>query len=248
MKNLKNITIIAMICISHVSLAQTKKTVETFSEVIISPHIETTFIQGDEESVTILDNTLSDDIVNIEVKGETLRVYLEDAKMTTKHKKVVKNGVKMNIPIYKGKVLTILVTYKNIDNLSLRGEQSTVCESIIDTEKFDLKIYGESQVTFNEVNIEDFEVDVYGESQLTIEKGTTENQHITAYGEGEIDLVEVDNKTSKLKAYGEAQFRVQASKKIKFTAYGEAELYYKGTAEVSKGLSFGDSKINRIDY
>lgn len=247
MKNLKHITIIALSLMSQVVLAQTTRVVETFNKVIISPHIETTFVQGNEESVTILENTLSEDLVNIEVKGETLRVYLEDAKMTTKHKKVVKNGVKMNVPIYKGKVLTIRVTYKSIDNLSLRGEQRTVCESLIDVENFDLKIYGESEVTFNEINIKDFDVDVYGESQLTIKKGKTENQHITAFGEGEINLVEVENETSKLKAYGEAQFRVQASQSIKFTAYGEAELYYKGKAEVSKGLSFGDSKINRID-
>ncbi|EDP71733.1 hypothetical protein FBALC1_04577 [Flavobacteriales bacterium ALC-1] len=247
MKNLKYITIIVLTFLGQVVIAQTKKEVESFNKVIISPHIETTFVQGDEESVTILENTLSDDKVNIEVNGGTLRVYLDDAKVTTKHKKVVKNGVKMKVPIYKGKVLTLKVTYKNIDNLSLRGEQSTVCESLISVEKFDLKIYGESQVTFNEVNIKDFDVDVYGESQLTIEKGTTDNQHITAYGEGEINLIEVDNKTSRLKAYGEAEFRIQSSKNIKFTAYGEAELYYKGTAEVSKGLSFGDSQINRID-
>lgn len=247
MKNLKYITIIALTLMSQVVLAQTKRTVESFNKVIISPHIETTFVQGDEESVTILENTLSDDIVNIEVNGGTLRVYLDDAKVTTKHEKVVKNGMKVRMPIYKGKVLTIKVTYISIDNLSLRGEQRTVCESLIDVEKFDLKIYGESQITFNEINIKDFDVDVYGESQLTIKKGKTENQHVTAYGEGEINLVEVDNKVSKLKAYGEAQFRVNVSKRIKFTAYGEAELHYKGAAEVNTGLSFWDSQIKRID-
>ena len=247
MKNLKSIAIIALISISQIVLAQTKRNVDSFNKVIISPHIETTFVQGDEESVTILENTISDDKVNIEVNGGTLRVYLDDAKMTTKHEKVVRNGVKMKVPIYKGKVLTIKVTYKNIDNLSLRGEQRTVCKSLIDVERFYLKIYGESQVTFNEINIKEFDVDVYGESQLTIEKGSTVNQNITAFGEGEINLVDVDNKNSKLKAYGEAEFRVQSSKRIKFTAYGEAELYYKGDAEVKKGLSFGDSQINRID-
>ncbi len=247
MKNLKQTIIITLVFMSQVILAQTKQTVEAFNKVVISPHIETTFVQGEEESVTILENTESDDKVNIEVSNGTLRVYLDDAKTTTKHEKVVKNGMKMKTPIYKGKVLTIKVTYKTINNLSLRGEQQTICESLINVENFDLKIYGESQVIFNNISIKDFDVDIYGESQLTIKKGTTENQHITAYGEGEVNLVEVDNKTSRLKAYGEAEFRVQASKKIKFTAYGEAELYYKGTAEISKGLSFGDSQINRID-
>lgn len=247
MKNLKHITIVALVFMSQTLVAQTKKTIEPFNKVIISPHIETTFVQGDEASVTILENTLTDDKVNIEVNGETLRVYLDDAKETTKHESVVKNGVKMKVPIYKGKVLTILVTYKSIDNLSLRGEQRTICESLIKVEKFKLKIYGESQVTFNDVNFKEFEVDIYGESQLTIKKGITKNQKITAYGEGEINLVGIDNKTSKLKAYGEAEFTINASEQIKFTTYGEAELHYKGTASVKTGLSFGDSKINRID-
>ncbi|WP_299118910.1 DUF2807 domain-containing protein [uncultured Winogradskyella sp.] len=247
MKNFKLIVVIKFVLLVQITLAQTKQTVGDFNKVIISPHIETTFVKGDENSVTILDSTEPEDKINIQVNGNTLRVYLDDAKETTKHKKVLKNGVKMKVPIYKGKVLTIRVTYKNIDNLSLRGEQITVCESLIEVENFKLKIYGESQVTFSEVNIVEFDVDVYGESQLTINGGSTVNQYITAYGEGEINLVEVDNKMSKLKAYGEAEFRIQASESIKFTAYGEAKLYYKGKAEVNRGLSFGDSQINHID-
>ncbi len=247
MKNLKHITIIALVLISQTLSAQTKTAVASFNKVIISPHIETTFVKGDEESVTIIDSTEPEDKINIEVKGNTLRVYLDDAKESTKSEKIEKNGRKMNVPIYKGKVLTIIVTYKNIDDLSLRGEQRTVFESLIDVEDFELKIYGESVVLFNAVNFKEFDADIYGESQLTIKKGVIDEQKITAYGECEINIVAVDNKTSKLKAYGEAKFTVNASKRIKFTAYGEAELYYKGTAEVDTGLSIGDSKITRID-
>jgi hypothetical protein len=144
-------------------------------------------------------------------------------------------------------VLTIRITYKTIDALSLRGEQRTLCESLIDQEKFKLKIYGESQVTFSDVSLQEFDADIYGESQLTILKGTIYHQKITAYGEGEINMVAVGNKISKLKAYGEATFTVNASERIKFTAYGEAELFYKGTAEVDRGLSIGGSEVNRIE-
>ncbi len=247
MKNVKHITIIAMVFMSQTLLAQTKQTVESFNKVIISPHIETTFVQGDEESVTILNSTESEDKINIEVNNKTLQVYLDDAKKTTKSETITKDGMKMKVPIYKGKVLTIVVAYKNIDELSLRGEQRTLCKDVIDVEKFILNIYGESQVTFNEVLFETFNVDIYGESDLLIKKGTIAKQNITAYGAGTINLVEVNNKASKLKAYGEAVFTIQASEYIKFTAYGEATLRYKGNAELSKGLSFGDSEITRID-
>ena len=82
---------------------------------------------------------------------------------------------------------------------------------------------------------------------LVVKNGKTGHQHITSYGASEVNLVEVSNTTSKLKAYGEAEFRVNVSEHIKFTAYGEAELYYKGDAVVNKGLSFGDSQIQRIN-
>jgi len=247
MKNIKYIAIVALTLISQIAFAQTKKTVESFNKVIISPHIETTFVQGDEESVTILENTLSDDKVNIEINSGTLNVYLDDAKVTTKHEKVVKNGMKMKVPIYKGKVLTIKVTYKNIDNLSLRGEQRTICESLIDEENFNLKVYGESEVTFSAMNITNLSADIYGESQLTIEKGIIDYQRITAYGEGKINVVEVKNRKGKYRALGEAVFRVNTSEHIKFTAFGEAELYYKGNPEIAKGFGVGASTINQID-
>ena len=247
MKNLKYSLVLLLVCMSLVTLAQTKKPVESFNKVIISPHIETTFIQGDEESVTILESSEPEDKINIEVKGGTLRVYLDDAKETTKNESITKDGMKMKVPIYKGKVLTILVTYKNINALSLRGEQRTLCKSLIDEKKFTLNLYGESQVTFNHVDFDTFNVDIYGESELIIKKGATVKQNITAYGAGILNLVDVDNKSSKLKAYGEAVFKIQASKSIKFTAYGEATLRYKGDAEVNKGLSFGDYEIKRID-
>lgn len=247
MKNSKYFAIIVLVFTCQIVLAQTKKTVESFNKVVISPHIETTFIQGDEESVTILESTELEGKVNIEVKGKTLGVYLDDAKEITKTKKVIKDGREIKVPIYKGKVLTILVTYKTIKNLSIRGEQPTLCKSLIDQDEFALKIYGESQVTFNEVNLKELDADIYGESELTIKEGVIVNQKITVYGESEINLVEVDNKVSKFKAYGESEFSIQASERIKFTAYGEAELRYKGTANIDKGLSFGDSQIKRIE-
>ncbi|WP_179005579.1 head GIN domain-containing protein [Winogradskyella forsetii] len=247
MKSLKYIIVITLICSGQILLAQTKKTVESFNKVVISPHIETTFVQGNEESVTILDSTEPEDKINIEVSGKTLRVYLDDAKETTKHEKIIIDGMERKVPIYKGKVLTIRVTYKTIDELSLRGEQRTICESTIEVDKFKLKIYGESQVTFNEINFNLFDVDIYGESELTILKGITNTQNITAYGEGKINLLEVESKISKLKAYGEAEFNIKASEQIKFTSYGEATLRYKGHATVKTGLSFGDTTITQID-
>ena len=247
MKSVRYITIIALVFIGQMLSAQTKKSVESFNKVIISPHIETTFVLGDEESVTILESTEAEDKINIEVKGETLRVYLDDAKEITKHKKVIINGMKRKVPIYKNKVLTIVVTYKNLEALSLRGEQTTLCKSLIDVDAFRLKVYGESKVSFKDVSIKELDVTIYGESELTIEKGTIAHQKITAYGEGKINCVGVDNKNTKLTAYGEAEFTLNVSERLKVTAYGEAEVHYKGNPTIDRGIIIGEARIRSVE-
>jgi len=248
MKNLLQLSVLILIYISQVLSVQQKNNTAPFHKVIISPHIETTFVQGDVESVSILESTVDDDKINIEVNNGVLRVYLDDAKEYTKNKEIIKNGVKMKTPIYKGKVLSILVTYTAIDELSIRGEEKTLCKSPMEVENFKLKMYGESVVQFNEVNFSELKVHSYGESELEIKKGNIINQHITAYGEAIFKLVEVENETTYLTAYGEAKFWINASERIKFSNFGDAELHYTGTAEIDKGLNFGDSTIKRIKY
>lgn len=240
---------IAILCLGIVTtgIAQIKQTVKPFNKVVISPHIEAILVEGDEETVTIKENKLSNNIVNIEVKGKTLRVYLDDAKEVTKSKTIVVDDTKRKVPIYKGKVLTILVTYKTLEELSTRGEQSITCESTLTQEEFNLKIYGESQVTLKNIELNNLYATIYGESELTVGKGKTTNQKITAYGEGIINLLGIDNKDTKLRAYGEAEFKINASNQIKITAYGDASLEYKGGASVKKGIAIGDVQISQAD-
>jgi len=247
MRNIKKYITILCFCVVTVSVAQTKQIVNSFNKVVISPHIEAVLVEGDEESVTIIENKLSSDIVNIEVKGKTLRVYLDDAKEVTKSKTIRVNGIKRKVPIYKNKVLSIIVTYKKIEELSTRGEQVITCKSSLKQDNLNLKIYGESQVTLTNVELNNLQVAIYGESEFVIQKGKTTNQKITAYGEGNINLFAIDNKSTKLRAYGEAEFKINASEKIKITAYGDASLEYKGNASISKGIAIGDVNISQVD-
>jgi len=247
MKHLKFYMILGLIGIIQLGFSQTKITVDPFDAVEISPHIEVTFVEGNEESVTIAERKVSEDKINMKVKRNTLQVYLDDAKDVTKTERVNRDGVDMTVPIYKGKILTITVTYKNLNYLVIKGEESILCKSPINVERFDLKIYGESQVVFNEVTFTDFDLDIYGESTFEVKKGTIYNQKITAYGEGEINLFSIENKTTKITAYGEAIFNINSHNRIKITAYGEAELHYKGTATIEKGIAIGDVEISKVE-
>ncbi|MGB5498692.1 MAG: head GIN domain-containing protein [Maribacter sp.] len=220
--------------------------VNHFEKVIVSPHIQAKFVQGDKEQVQIESSTVSKEKINVEVNGKTLRIYLDGAKEVTKNEKVKENGYKRSKSIYKGTVLKVTITYKTLNELSLRGEEKFVCESPLTGSQFKLIIYGESQVYLNQVKLAELQATIYGESYLEIRNGTIDSQKFTAYGETRINTLGVTNKNTKIVAYGEGSYRVNVSNRLKVTAYGEATIAYEGNPDVAKGIVIGEATIQRI--
>lgn len=229
------------------SFAQTKTVdVDAFDKVIISPHIQVVFRQGDIETVAIESSNVSEDKINIEVNGKTLRIYLDGAKEVTKSEKTNKNGHKQTKSIYNGTVLKATVTYKNLEELSMRGEEKIVCDSPLKGEKFNLTIYGASQVYLNEVDLGYLKTIIYGESYLELKEGNLGRHKITAYGETKVNTLGVESEEAKIVAYGEGSYRLKVSDELKITAYGEATVAYEGSPKINKGIIIGEATIRKI--
>ena len=226
--------------------AQTKM-VDPFSKVIVSPYIQVTFVQGDEESVTISDTKVDTGKLHIEVNNKTLRIYLEGAKELPKEKKDYSNGYKETYPLYDNTSVTAIVTYKALNALSIRGEETQLCKSPIAGDIFKLKVYGESTVIFNELDLQKMETTLYGESTLEIKSGSVKEQKYTCYGEGKINSLAITGNTGQITAYGEADFKMNVSDQIKIVAFGEAKLHYKGNPEIVKGLHLGELHLDKMD-
>ncbi|WP_350292588.1 head GIN domain-containing protein [uncultured Croceitalea sp.] len=241
------LVILIAVFASEKSLAQVK-TYETnhFNKIIVSPHIAVNFVEGDSETVVVNSSTEPMEKLNVEVVGKTLRIYLDDAKMVTKQEKVKNDTWKGKKDIYKGTVIKATVTYKTLDELSLRGEEKFVCESPLNGKDFRLKLYGESQVYLNEVDLENLHTTIYGESYLELKAGSLNYQKITAYGETTINSLDVKTSKAKITAYGEGSYRLQVSERLKVTAFGEATIAYKGSPEVNKGIIIGEATIQKI--
>src|SRR3954465_9308521 len=107
--------------------AQTK-TVDHFSKVIVSPYIQVTFVQGDEESVTINDIKVDQNKLHIEVSDKTLRIWLEGAKDIPKTEKDYSDDHEETHPLYHNTSVVATVTYKTLDALSIRGEEEQLCK------------------------------------------------------------------------------------------------------------------------
>lgn len=241
--------IITFLLCSNYSTAQSKVIdVETFDKVIVSPHIEVVFKEGDKESVLVESITVPNEKLNVIVKNNTLNIYLDGAKITADKKKEKINGNKRKTPIYIGTVVKAIITYKKINSLDLRGKERFVFESSISSDKMRLKIYGESQVYMNDVNLKNLQVSIYGESYLEIKQGKIENQKFTAYGESKVNTLNVNNIETKLVAYGDGTFQFNVAEKLKITSYGEATIIYSGSPNLNKGIIIGKTKITKVNF
>jgi len=102
-------------------------------------------------------------------------------------------------------------------------------------------------VFLNEVSLEELRTTIYGESNLVIKAGSVKEQKFTAYGESTVNSLAINNNTTKITVYGESNFQLNVSDEIRLTAYGEALVEYKGNPTITKGLHFGELRINKID-
>ncbi len=247
---MKKTLFFALACILFVSkntVAQEVRTVDHFDKVIVSPHVKVTFTKGDTERVTIESCSVSADKINIESKGKTLRIYLDGAKEVTKNEKDYEDGAKGKKPLYKGTVLVVAISYKTLEDLSVRGEETILLKSKIDQEDFGLNIYGTSSIYFDEVVLQNMHTTIYGESYLELKSGSVTEQKFTAYGESKVNALGIKNRVTRATLYGESELNLNVSDEIRITAFGEAKIGYKGDPVIKKGITIGNVKIRKID-
>ncbi|MFD0799010.1 head GIN domain-containing protein [Maribacter chungangensis] len=241
------LTVVTVILAALTSIAQDKTfQVKDFDKIIISPHVEVNLIAGNETSVFIENTKVPMNKINVQVEGNTLRVYLDGAKTVTKSERVSSDNWNGKRPIYKGTMATATITYKTLKNLSVRGEEIVRCKSRINEDELKLSLYGETKVYFDDLVLNELVVAIYGSSYLEIAKGNAGRQVFRAYGESEVNTLGMENGETKITAYGESNFRVKVSDRLKVTCYGETTINYQGDPDVDNGIIIGEAKVRKI--
>jgi hypothetical protein len=218
-----------------------------FHKVIVSPYIQVTFVQGDEESVTINQNIADTNKLHVEVHRGTLRLYLDGAKNLPHDRWDGSDGDGQSHRLYPRHAIIATVVYKRLDALSLRGEESFLVQSPLSVKRFHLRAYGESAVTLTEVHITKMHSTIYGDCSVDIKAGVANRQYFTCYGEGKINTTAITGREAKVTAFGEAEFRVNVTDLIRITSFGDAKVCYRGDPEVVKGIHFGGVDVQRLD-
>ena len=237
--------IVLLTLVSHFVLAQEiSQDLKSFSKVIVSPKINLILEQGDHENIRLTYSNVSADKINIIVQGNTLRVYLDEAKVT---EKTYRTGDNQRRGIYHNVSVTAYVTYKELEHLEIRGNQELTCNSPLNAERFTLKAYGENDINLVSLKTEYLKTSLYGDNDLKIQAGKAEYQKYKLYGENKIDTQDLKSFSATATIFGDSKIKLNTQDNLKVNAFGESEVSYNGNASVNKGLIFGKAEITKLN-
>lgn len=239
------IVLTLMLAASGASFAQEiNRTLPSFRKVVVSPRVNLILEKGDEEGIRLVYNNIAPEKINIDVNRKTLRIYLDDAKVT----EPLIRGLRHNRhSIYQDVSITAYVTYRDIEHLEIRGNQELTCNSPIEAERFTLKAYGENEIRLASIRADYLRTSLYGENELHIRGGKAEFQKYKLFGENRIDARALKSYSAIANSFGESRLKLATQDNLKVNAFGESEIEYFGDASVSKGLIFGETQIHKLN-
>ncbi|RAW00718.1 GIN domain-containing protein [Pseudochryseolinea flava] len=216
----------------------------SFTKIIASPKINLILEKGETEHIRLVYSNVAEDKINIEVKGSTLRIYLDDARVV---EKTYRSDGRQRKSIYEDVSITAYVTYTELKHLEIRGHQELTCKDEIEAKKFKLKAYGENEIRLTSLKTEYFKTNLYGENDLRIRGGVAEYQKYKLYGENKIDSRDLKSFVATTTIFGESKIKLAIQDKLNVNSFGEAQVRYDGDARVNRGLVFGKAEIRKMN-
>jgi len=231
--------------VATASLAQEiSRDLKSFHKVIVSPRVNLILEQGDQENIRVTYSNVEADKINITVQGNTLRVYLDDARVAEKTYRTHGNERRS---IYHDASVTAYVTYKELEHLEIRGNQELTCNSPLTAERFTLKAYGENDINLASLKTEYLRTSLFGDNDLKIKTGKAEYQKYKLYGNNKIDTQDLKSFSAITTIFGDSKIKLNTQDNLKVNAFGESQVSYNGNASVNKGLIFGKAQITKLN-
>lgn len=216
-----------------------------FDKIVVSPLISVVLRAGEQESIQLEYTNIAPKKVNYVVRAKKLRIYLDGAKMTVKHRRQTENGYTDKKPIYEGVRVTAYITYRQLNSLQVRGQEEITCLDELQSDNFRLKVMGEASVSLASLKTDRLKAALYGENTLTIQSGRAHKQRYRVYGENKIDAENLIGERVSTHVYGNSHLNVYASEQLRVLALGESAIQYSGGAQLQKSLVIGEVTIGK---
>jgi len=215
-----------------------------FNKIVVSPRVSIILQKGDKESIRMIYNDIPKNKVNVIVKGNKLRIYLDHARITERQvRNITINNNSNKHGIYEGSSITAYVTYTDLKSIEIRGEGEIRCDSMITAQKFKVKAYGENEIHLASVITTKFKATLFGQNDFKILAGSTDHQTYRLFGENKVDTRGFKSEIASTRIYGEGKISVYASEAVRINALGESTIYIEGTPMISKRIILGRTSV-----
>ena len=238
------LVVLAVVAQAQDSTQNKEYSVRSFSKIIVSPRINVVLQKGDRESVRLAYSNVSPNHVNVVVTGNKLRIYLDHARVVEKQERIHGNWHRHKQSIYRDASVTAYVTYRELKEIEVRGEQELTCKDAINTDKLKIRAYGETEIDIAVLNTKKFKASLYGENNLKIRSGEADHQVYRLFGENKIDTRGLASYSASTRIYGEGRLSLATSKHLFISAIGEPVIRVSGSPHVNRGIVIGRADIH----
>jgi hypothetical protein len=234
----------AMASMLTISAQSLEKNVGHFNKVVASPKINIILVPGDAESVKINYSGIEESKINVEVKNNTLSIYLDKSRYTEKRQRVRRDGWEGKESIYRDANLTAYVTYRHLEKLVIRGESVADLQGETSNSKFKLSAYGECDITLASLQTDKFKASLYGQNSLRVMAGNVSTQKFKLFGENKVDTKAISGDEITSTTYGQSRLRLNAKDHVKLNTFGESDVSVNGSPELDK-FTLGQVSIRK---
>jgi len=237
------ISLLLTLISSVAALAQEfTRSVHSFTQVIVSPHINVVLKKGNEESVTFKYANVDKHRINVEVTNRKLHLYLDKARITEDDDLGFNTYDDYDFG-YANAEVTAIITYRNLESLQVRGKEEVEVKGTLDEKDFHLVAYGASYITIDTLNARHFKARLYGNNRLRIHAGEIDMQKYRLYGDNKVDARDAKGHQVSTVVYGDGSVHVNADDELSLSAFGDPEIRLEGPAHVTTGIVLGNPTI-----
>lgn len=212
--------------------------VSDFEKIVIGPYIKADLVQGSKQSIKVISNNISKDMLVINVNNKTLDIYVKGAKSSYNEK--IERSVNGEVNI------KIEITYKELEDLTIKGNEKVNFKSDLISSNFNFKGEGNGSLLLKSINVKDLKGQLYGNFTISALEGEVDNQSFKIYGNAEIAFSDVVSKRAKLTMYGNNKVYLNVTDYFKTSGFGNYQVRYKGNPEIKKGISIGKGVVEKI--
>jgi hypothetical protein len=201
-----------------------KRTTSDYDGIGIGGSFDVKLVKGNEGNITIEGEENIIPYIITEVKGNTLEVKF-----------------KKNTNIRTTKRLTVTITYKDIDKVSLGGSGNLTSEGVIKSKNFKVSLGGSGNIALQTES--NYVTASIGGSGNIILSGSTSDFRCSIAGSGSIKAYDLSTDEITATIAGSGNIKTTVKTRIKAKVVGSGSVYYKGNPKYTDVKSVGSGDI-----